>query len=113
MMNGVVSLRGFADIDVPVIEVEVTQTESSDDEIMMINPCTSLPIMGNTGVDIGGNAFGTGCEESLLEHTELTVFDDSSSSLFGDSFNDTNCFDDMSCSIDDGIFSNDFGFEEF
>ena len=60
---------------------------SSQNSGIGINPATSLPILNNSGIDVGGNPLGMDLHQDTWSAT--SAIDDhfaSSSSIFNDSF---------------------------
>lgn len=110
----VVNLSGFADIDVPVIEGNPIN-ESEESEMILVNPCTGLVVHNaNKGnlIDVGGNVFGSGCEELMDSSITLNEFEElDSTSIFEDSTTSTDSID-TSCT-DDGFDSFTSGFDDF
>lgn len=117
-----ISLTGFADIDVPVIDEDIEVISSEDEiEVMVVNPCTGLIVpdfsKGNM-IDAGGTIYGQ-CDDlndsfsmcsisdnSMLDSTEMfdtsstDIFESDISSSFDDSFSS---FDESFNSFDDGL----------
>lgn len=116
MKNNVISLCGFADIDVPVIE-ETPTVESEEPEIMLVNPCTGLPVLNvRTGnlVDVGGSVYGTGCDELEAPALAINDMDNTCSNSMFDDFSSSFSSSDDSFSNDAfDTFSSDTAFDDF
>ena len=76
---------------------DLTQTS-----ITNINPCTGLPEIDNSGIDVGGNVMYT-CSGTFDDSTSHDTFSDSSfdSDDYASDFGSDSCFSDSSSSFDD------------
>ena len=115
MKTKLMSLDGFADIDVPVIQDDPVMARE-EPEIMLVNPCTGLVIPNaNTGnmVDTGGHVFGTGGDDEVTSLSSDSLLEDSSNPNCDDIFNNNDTFDSF---CNDGAFDcsmSDSGFDDF
>lgn len=115
MKTNLMSLDGFGDIDVPVIQDDLV-IEKEEPEVMLVNPCTGLFIPNaNTGnmVDTGGHIFGTGCDDEITNASSDSLIEDTSNSNCDDIFNNNDTFDSF-CNDDAFDCSMaDSGFDDF